>query len=67
MNIWEHPAIIAAEALTHLEDALVITKLAAKDTTSDFTSKSNGWKVGDVVSFRTNGKSEEHTSELQSH
>ena len=55
MNIWEHPAIIAAEALTHLEDALVITKLAAKDTTSDFTSKSNGWKVGDVVSFRTNG------------
>ncbi len=57
-NIWEHPSVIAAEALTHLEDALVIAPLCAKDKTSDFTSKSNGWKVGDTVSFRTHGEYE---------
>lgn len=55
-NIWEHPSVIAAEALTHLEDALVIAPLCAKDKTSEFTNKSNGWKVGDTVSFRTNGE-----------
>lgn len=57
-NIWKHPNIIAAEALTHLEDALVIAPLCAKDKTSDFTSKANGWKVGDTVSFRTHGEYE---------
>jgi len=57
-NIWEHPDVIAMEALTHLEDALVIAPLCAKDKTSDFTSKSNGWKVGDTVSFRTHGEYE---------
>lgn len=55
-NVWEHPSIIAAEALTHLEDALVIAPLCAKDKTSDFTNRANGWKVGDSVSFRTNGE-----------
>ena len=54
-NLWEHPDIIAAEALAHLEDALVITNMAAKDKTSEFTSRSNGWKKGDIVSFRTHG------------
>lgn len=57
-NIWEHPSIIAAEALRHLEDALVIAPLCAKDKTSEFTNKSNGWKVGDTVSFRTHGEYE---------
>ncbi len=57
-NIWEHPNIIAAEALTHLEDALIIAPLCAKDKTSDFTTLSNGWKVGDSVSFRTHGEYE---------
>lgn len=57
-NIWEHPSVIAMEALTHLEDALVIAPLCAKDKTSDFTNKSNGWKVGDTVSFRTHGEYE---------
>ena len=57
-NVWEHPSIIAAEALTHLEDALVIAPLCAKDKTSDFTDKANGWKVGDTVSFRTHGEYE---------
>ena len=55
-NIWDHPDVIAQEALTHLEDALVIAPLCAVDTTSDFTTKSNGWKVGDTVSFRTHGE-----------
>ena len=41
-NIWEHPATIAAEALRHLEDQLVIAPLCAKDTTSEFTNKANG-------------------------
>ena len=54
-NIWEHPEIIAQEALTHLEDALVVTNMCAKDNTAEFTSKANGWKKGDTVSFRTHG------------
>lgn len=57
-NIWEHPSIIASEALMHLEDALVIGPLCAKDLTSDFTTRSNGWKVGDAVSYRTHGEYE---------
>ena len=55
-NIWEHPSVIAQEALTHLEDALVVAPLCAVDKTSEFTSKANGWKVGDTVSFRTHGE-----------
>lgn len=57
-NIWEHPSVIASEALKHLEDALVIGPLCARDVTSEFSRKSNGWKVGDTVSFRTNGEYE---------
>ena len=57
-NVWEHPQIIAAEALAHLEDALVITPLCAKDVTSDFTTRANGWKVGDQIAFRTHGEYE---------
>lgn len=57
-NIWEHPKKIAAEALIHLEDALVIAPLCAKDKTSEFTTRANGWKVGDTVSFRTHGEYE---------
>lgn len=57
-NIWDHPSIIAAEALRHLEDALVIGPLCARDNTSEFTSTANGWKVGDTVSFRTHGEYE---------
>jgi len=56
MNIWEHPTIIAAEALRHLEDSLVIGPLCTRDTTSEFTNTANGWKVGDAVPFRTNGE-----------
>ena len=55
-NIWEHPSVIAAEALRHLEDALVIGPLCTKDKTSEFTKKANGWKVGDEVAFKTHGE-----------
>ena len=55
-NIWQHPTTIAAEALRHLEDALVIAPMCAKDMTSEFTSKPNGWAKGDTVSFRTHGE-----------
>ena len=56
MNLWEHPSIIAMEALRHLEDALVIVPMCATDKTSEFTTTANGWKVGDTVSFRTHGE-----------
>lgn len=54
-NLWDHPQVLAAEALTHLEDALVVSKMCAMDKTSEFTTQSNGWKVGDTISFRTHG------------
>jgi len=54
-NLWDHPAILATEALTHLEDKLVVSKMCAIDKTSEFSTTSNGWKVGDTVSFRTHG------------
>jgi hypothetical protein len=55
-NIWDHPEIIAQEALTHLESSLVIGSLCTKDVTNDFINTSNGWKVGDTVPFRTHGE-----------
>jgi len=55
-NVFEHPSIIAMEALAHLEDALVMVPLCAKDLTSDFNTKSEGWKKGDTISFKTNGE-----------
>lgn len=59
-NVWASVTgtpiqVIAAEALRHLEDRLTITNLCAKDITSDFTTKANGWKKGDTVPFRTHG------------
>lgn len=57
-NIWDHPEVIAAEALSHLESSLIIAPLCARDLTSEFSNKSNGWKVGDTVSFRTHGEYE---------
>jgi hypothetical protein len=55
-NIWEHPNVIAQEALTHLEDSLIIGALCAKDVTSDFNQKSNGYKVGSTVTYKTHGE-----------
>jgi hypothetical protein len=52
-NAWENPTSIAAEALVHLEDALVITKLCATDKTADFLTRPNGYAVGDTVKIKT--------------
>lgn len=52
-NAWENPSMIAAEALTHLEDALVITNLAATDKTAEFLQRPNGYAVGDTVKIKT--------------
>ena len=46
--------IIAATALDHLQDALIVKDLCATDTTGDFNSTQLGYKVGDSISFRTN-------------
>jgi len=51
-NAWEKVDLIAAEALTHLEDALVISKLATKDKTADFNTRPNGYAVGDTVRIK---------------
>ena len=40
-NAWQQVEWIAAEALNHLEDALVITQLTAKDKTAEFNNKPN--------------------------
>lgn len=52
-NAWENPSMIAAEALMHLEDALVITNLAATDKTADFLTRPNGYAVGQSVNIKT--------------
>ena len=52
-NAWENVGWIAEEALMHLEDALVIAPLTARDKTSDFTIKPNGYAVGDTVQIKT--------------
>jgi len=51
-NAWEHPSLIAAESLMHLEDSLVIGNLVTRDKTGEFTTPS--MKVGDTINMRTN-------------
>ena len=50
-NAWEHPSLIAAEGLMHLEDALVLGNLVTRDKTGEFTGGS--MKIGDTVNMRT--------------
>ena len=56
MNIWDHPQIIAEEALSHLESALIIGSLCAKDLSAEFNQRSNGYKIGSVLNFKTHGE-----------
>jgi len=50
-NAWQHPSMIASEALMHLEDALVISNLAARDKTGEFVNGS--MQIGESVKIRT--------------
>ncbi len=52
-NAWEQVSWIGAEALRHLEDALVVIGMCAKDVTSEYNVRPNGYSVGDTVSFKT--------------
>lgn len=52
-NVFEQPDVIAAEALLHLEDSLVITDKTAKDVSSEFSKTQNGYAVGQSVNFKT--------------
>jgi len=60
-NAFEQVDWIAAEALMHLEDALVIANLASKDKSSDFNVTPNGYKVGDTVRIKTRPEYETKT------
>lgn len=65
-NAWELVDIIAAEALMHLEDGLVIARSVSRDKTSDFTVRPNGYAVGDTVRIKTRPeyKVDEFTSSI---
>ena len=52
-NAWKEVDMIAAEALMHLEDGLVIARSVARDKTSDFMTRPNGYAVGDTVRIKT--------------
>ena len=52
-HLWSQVDMIAAEALRHLRDALVIAPLAARDKTAEFTQRPNGYRVGDTVRIKT--------------
>lgn len=47
-------SIVAAEALKHLQDALVINSLCTTDVTAEYNIRPNGYKVGESISFKVN-------------
>lgn len=47
------PQIVVAESISILQHELIIGSLLYRDRTSDFTTKSEGWAVGDTVSVKT--------------
>jgi len=52
-NYWQNVDEIAPEALMHMEDALILTNLTARDKSADFNKTANGYAVGDTVSIKT--------------
>lgn len=52
-NAWKQVDQIASEALIHLEDALVVTNLAARDSTAEFNKTPDGYSVGSTVRIKT--------------
>lgn len=53
-NAWTQVEWIASEALMHLEDALTVTQLTARDKTADFNVKPNGYTVGSSIDIKSN-------------
>ena len=53
-NNFPSISIMASEALSHLEDALVIKPLCTTDVTAEYNKTYNGYKVGDSIAFRQN-------------
>jgi hypothetical protein len=53
-NAWKEVAWIAAEAVNYMQDALTVTRLAAKDKTAEFNTTANGYAKGAEVDIRTN-------------
>lgn len=54
MNAWKQIQWIAAEALMHMQDALIISQLTARDVTAEFNSKPNGYTIGSTLDISTN-------------
>lgn len=52
-NAWQQMDIIASEALMQLQDSLVISQLTARDKTSDFNSRPNGYAKGQSIDIKT--------------
>jgi len=52
-NNFNTPSILVAEVLRHMQDNLIIGSTMYRDMTTDFTSRSNGHKVGDSISIIT--------------
>jgi hypothetical protein len=44
--------IVAAEALIHLQDNLVINNLCTTDVSAEYNMRPNGYKVGESISFK---------------
>lgn len=44
--------IVAAEALAHLQDALVVKNLCATDVSGEYNIRPNGYSVGDTINFK---------------
>ncbi len=52
-NQYSNASVIAAEALSSMQDNLVVANLISRDRTSEFTRTSNGYKVGETVAITT--------------
>lgn len=44
--------MVAAEALAHLQDALVIKNLCATDVSAEYNIRPNGYQIGDTIQFK---------------
>lgn len=53
-NAWEQVQWIASEALLHMEDNLIISRIAGRDMSAEFNVRPNGYAVGDTVRIKNN-------------